>query len=93
MNNLWSLDNFGGWTRREIERAETSVFELAFHCGLSEDTIRMYKEGKAIPSFRSAIYLCDALARLQNSRLGLKLSRPELRMLSDKLLIEISRII
>ena len=86
-------EGFGYWLRREMDRADISMFELAFHCGLGESTIYYYKSGKSTPVFLHAIFLCNSIAKLQNHRMMMGLSRSEIQLLSDKMLIEISRTI
>ena len=70
-----------------------SNVRLAKHSGLSVSSISDYKTGLYVPSVKSLHWLCDSLAVLQNKSNSWKLSKSEVRLLSDKMIIEATRII
>ena len=87
------IENFGYWLRVEMDKYYVSTPELAFHCGLGDSTIISYRQNKATPKFKHAIFIADSLAQIANVRLFMKLSRQEVQLLSDRLLLEISRLV
>ena len=85
--------SFGYWLRVEMDRYYISSAELAFHSGLGDTTINAYRQNKAIPHFKHAVFVSNALAQIANVRLFMNLSRQEVQLLSDRMLLEMSRLI
>ena len=80
------------WLQFEMRCAKVSNVRLAKSSGLSVTSISHYKTGLYVPSVKSLHWLCDGLASLQNKSNSWKLSKSEVRLLSDKMIIEATRI-
>jgi len=80
------------WLQFEMRSAKVSNVRLAESSGLPVTSISHYKTGLHVPSVKSLHWLCDGLALLQNKANSWKLSKSEVRLLSDKMIIEATRI-
>ena len=86
------MNLFWFWLKREMKIADICSHRLSFHSNISELSICGYQKGMCFPSFKDLMLLCYSLALVQNKNNGWNLSKSEINILSDKMIIEATRI-
>ena len=79
------MSEFGMWLHAETKRSGLFKRDLAFHSGITPQMISSYVRGKASPTMLTFRCICEALAYFQG--MVLALSRPEIELLSDQLMV------
>lgn len=77
---------FVRWLKIQTVKAGLLQQELAFHAGLSKNTVSKYFQGSWLPSLKNYKFICEAIAAHQGRAEGLE--KKQVEQLTHRLYVE-----